>query len=57
MMMVPLVLLYEFSILLSVVITRRRKARDTDGDSDGGPGGNIGKDIGGDPPEGSVEAG
>ncbi len=40
MMMVPLVLLYEFSILLSVVITRRRRARD----------------IGGDPPDGSVEA-
>ena len=40
MMMLPLVLLYEFSILLSVVITRRRKARD----------------IGGDPPEGGVEA-
>jgi len=57
MMMVPLVLLYEFSILLSVVITRRRQARDTDGDTDGGPGGDIGKDIGGDPPEGSVEAG
>ncbi len=40
MMMAPLVLLYEFSILLSVVITRRRRARD----------------IGGDPPDGSVEA-
>ncbi len=40
MMMLPLVLLYEFSILLSVVITRRRQSRD----------------IGGDPPEGSVEA-
>ncbi len=40
MMMLPLVLLYEFSILLSVVITRRRRARD----------------IGGDPPDGSVEA-
>ena len=40
MMMLPLVLLYEFSILLSVVITRKRRARD----------------IGGDPPEGSVEA-
>ncbi len=40
MMMIPLVLLYEFSILLSVVITRRRWARD----------------IGGDPPDGSVEA-
>ncbi len=39
-MMVPLVLLYEFSILLSVVITRKRQARD----------------IGGDPPDGSVEA-
>jgi len=41
MMMVPLVFLYEFSILLSVVITRRRESRD----------------IGGDPPEDSVEAG
>lgn len=41
MMMLPLVLLYEFSIFLSVVITRRRQARD----------------IGGDPPEGGVEAG
>ena len=40
MMMVPLVLLYEFSILLSVVITRKRRARD----------------IGGDPPDGAVEA-
>jgi sec-independent protein translocase protein TatC len=40
MMMLPLVLLYEFSILLSVVITRRRHTRD----------------IGGDPPEGGVEA-
>ena len=40
MMMMPLVLLYEFSILLSVVITRRRQARD----------------IGGEPPDGSVEA-
>ena len=39
MMMLPLVLLYEFSILLSVVITRKRQSRD----------------IGGDPPEGSVE--
>ena len=39
-MMLPLVLLYEFSIVLSVVITRRRPARD----------------IGGDPPDGSVEA-
>jgi sec-independent protein translocase protein TatC len=39
-MMMPLVLLYEFSILLSVVITRRRQARD----------------IGGEPPDGSVEA-
>ena len=39
MMMLPLVLLYEFSILLSVVITRRRKARE----------------IGGDPPDESVE--
>jgi sec-independent protein translocase protein TatC len=40
MMMVPLVLLYEFSILLSVVITRKRRKRE----------------IGGDPPDGSVEA-
>ena len=40
MMMVPMVFLYEFSILLSVVITRRRRART----------------IGGDPPDGSVEA-
>jgi sec-independent protein translocase protein TatC len=40
MMMIPLVFLYEFSILLSVVITRRRKSRT----------------IGGDPPDGSVEA-
>ena len=40
MMMVPLVLLYEFSILLSVVITKRRNERT----------------IGGDPPDGSVEA-
>lgn len=40
MMMVPLILLYEFSILLSVVITKRRRSHD----------------IGGDPPEGSVEA-
>ena len=40
MMMIPMVFLYEFSILLSVVITRKRRARD----------------IGGDPPEGSVEA-
>ena len=40
MMMMPLVLLYEFSILLSVVITRRRQARD----------------IGGEPLDGSVEA-
>ena len=39
MMMVPLVLLYEFSIFLSVLIYRRRE-----------------KDIGGGPPEGSVEA-
>jgi sec-independent protein translocase protein TatC len=39
-MMVPLILLYEFSILLSVVITRRRQTGD----------------IGGDPPEGGVEA-
>lgn len=41
MMMAPLVLLYEFSILLSVVITKRRRKRD----------------IGGDPPDGSVETG
>ena len=40
MMMIPMVFLYEFSIILSVVITRRRKART----------------IGGDPPDGSVEA-
>ena len=40
MMMVPLVLLYEFSIFLSVLIYRRREE----------------KDIGGGPPEGSVEA-
>ena len=40
MMMIPMVFLYEFSILLSVVITRKRKARK----------------IGGDPPDGSVEA-
>ena len=40
MMMMPLVLLYEFSILLSVVITRKRRARE----------------IGGDPPDGAVEA-
>ena len=40
MMMIPLVLLYEFSILLSVVITKKRRARD----------------IGGDPPDGAVEA-
>ena len=40
MMMIPMVFLYEFSILLSVVITGRRKARK----------------IGGDPPDGSVEA-
>ena len=39
-MMMPLILLYEFSILLSVVITRRRQTGD----------------IGGDPPEGGVEA-
>ena len=39
-MMLPLVLLYEFSILLSVIITRKRRARD----------------IGGDPPDGAVEA-
>jgi sec-independent protein translocase protein TatC len=39
-MMIPMVFLYEFSILLSVVITRRRRART----------------IGGDPPDGSVEA-
>jgi len=40
MMMIPLVLLYEFSILLSVVITRKRRVRE----------------IGGDPPDGAVEA-
>jgi sec-independent protein translocase protein TatC len=40
MMMIPMVFLYEFSILLSWVITKRRKART----------------IGGDPPDGSVEA-
>ncbi len=40
MMMIPMVFLYEFSIVLSVVITRRRRARK----------------IGGDPPDGSVEA-
>ena len=40
MMMIPMVFLYEFSIILSVVITRRRRARK----------------IGGDPPDGSVEA-
>ena len=39
-MMIPMIFLYEFSILLSVVITRRRRART----------------IGGDPPDGSVEA-
>ena len=39
-MMVPLVLLYEFSILLSVLIYRRRE----------------GRQIGGQPPEGVVEA-
>ena len=39
-MMIPMVFLYEFSILLSVVITRRRRTRT----------------IGGDPPDGSVEA-
>ena len=39
-MMIPMVALYEFSIILSVVITRRRRARK----------------IGGDPPDGSVEA-
>jgi Sec-independent protein secretion pathway component TatC len=39
-MMVPLVILYEFSILLSVMIYRRRKA----------------KEIGGDPPEGTVKS-
>jgi sec-independent protein translocase protein TatC len=38
-MMLPMVLLYEFSILLSVMITRRR-----------------GREIGGDPPDGAVEA-
>ena len=40
-MMIPMVALYEFSILLSVVITRRRRRART---------------IGGDPPDGSVEA-
>ena len=40
-MMVPLVLLYEFSILLSVLIYRRREEHE----------------IGGAPPEGAVEAG
>ena len=39
-MMIPMVFLYEFSILLSVMITRRRRART----------------IGGDPPDDSVEA-
>jgi sec-independent protein translocase protein TatC len=39
-MMIPMVFLYEFSILLSVMITKKRKART----------------IGGDPPDGSVEA-
>ena len=39
-MMIPMVFLYEFSILLSVIITRRRRDRT----------------IGGDPPDGSVEA-
>ncbi len=39
-MMIPMVFLYEFSILLSVIITKRRRART----------------IGGDPPDGSVEA-
>ena len=39
-MMIPMVFLYEFSILLSVVITRRRRKQK----------------IGGDPPDGSVEA-
>ncbi len=39
-MMIPMVFLYEFSIVLSVVITRRRRTRK----------------IGGDPPDGSVEA-
>ena len=39
-MMAPLILLYEFSIFLSVLIYRRRKARE----------------IGGDPPEDVVEA-
>ena len=39
-MMAPLILLYEFSIFLSVMIYRRRKARE----------------IGGDPPEDVVEA-
>ena len=39
-MMIPMVFLYEFSILLSVIITRRRRDRT----------------IGGDPPDDSVEA-
>ncbi len=39
-MMIPMIFLYEFSILLSVMITKRRRART----------------IGGDPPDGSVEA-
>jgi Sec-independent protein secretion pathway component TatC len=38
MMMAPLVLLYEFSILLSVLIYRRRERHE----------------IGGEPPEGAV---
>ncbi len=41
MMMAPLVLLYEFSILLSVLIYRRRARHE----------------IGGDPPDGAVETG
>ena len=39
-MMAPMVLLFEFSILLSVVITKRRQT----------------SEIGGDPPDGAVEA-
>ena len=39
-MMIPMIFLYEFSIFLSVIITKRRRTRT----------------IGGDPPDGSVEA-
>ncbi len=42
MMMIPMVVLYEVSILLSWVITRRRRQKENK--------------IGGDPPDGSVEA-